>query len=315
MASQLDSAAVYTNFSGLSALRREAKSNSPEALRKTAQQFEAIFLQMVLKSMRDASPGGGLFDSYQGKFYRGMFDQQIALTMSEGKGIGLTDVIVRQLQRSVPHKDGKDSADSQAAAVNKAPPPELRRDPSLTVPSARAPATPSAPVAAAPTAAGFDSPVAFVRAIWKHALHAANQLGLSPQAVVAQAALETGWGKHMLAQADGRPSYNLFGIKADDGWSGDRVAAVTTEFDQGVMSRENAQFRAYPSLEAGFNDYVRFLRSDPRYQAALGGQAKPQDFGQALRRAGYATDPAYGAKIRSIMEGDTLRQALASLSL
>lgn len=311
MASELDNASVYTDFSGLRELHREAKSKSPDALRKTAQQFEAIFLQMVLKSMRDASFGDDLFGSYESKFYRGMFDQQVALTMAQGKGIGLTDVIVRQLQHGA--KQSADAANAKAVQDVQAPPTAAALP--LGVKQAAPVHTAASTENSQATKSSFDSPADFVRAIWKHAMSAAKQLGLDPQALVAQAALETGWGKHMPAQPDGTPSNNLFGIKADGRWQGQRVNAVTTEFDQGVVRRETAQFRAYPSLEAGFADYVRFLRSDPRYRSAVSGATAPQEFGQALSRAGYATDPDYGAKIRNIMDSDTLRQAMQGLNL
>ncbi|MEJ2344678.1 MAG: flagellar assembly peptidoglycan hydrolase FlgJ [Gammaproteobacteria bacterium] len=308
---------VYTDFSGLDKLRAEARSNSPAALHSVAQQFEGIFLQMVLKSMREANFGDGLFDSDQTKFYRDLFDHQVSLSLASHGGIGLAEMMVKQLQRTRP-------ADTGQKQQPQAAPGETLNDYRRT-PQAHATLTPAAvgesgKPAGSSTAMGADSPQAFatptefVHAIWGYVKTAASKLGVAPQAIVAQAALETGWGKHIMRHDDGSSSHNLFGIKADSAWNGKRVAATTVEFDGGVVARRQAVFRAYDSVGQSVADYVHLLQSSGRYQAALqaGGPAR---FAAALQQAGYATDPDYAQKINGIVNSDTFRQAMDGLKL
>ena len=161
----------------------------------------------------------------------------------------------------------------------------------------------------------FASPEEFVATIWPHAEKAARELGINAETLVSQAALETGWGKYTMSQADGRPSHNLFGIKADQRWDGERVSIQTTEYRDGVVQKERANFRAYDSLEAGFADYVHFLKSSSRYSGALQSQGDAGNYLQQLQQGGYATDPAYASKIQGIMQGETLQVARARLNI
>ena len=144
--------------------------------------------------------------------------------------------------------------------------------------------------------AGEVGRVKFAEELLPHAQKAAQALGISPHTLIAQAALETGWGRKMIRTSDGAPSFNFFGIKADKGWDGARTQSTTTEFVGGQPRRESASFRAYGSMAEGFDDYVRFLQSQPRYRAALAG-ANDEQFVQGLQKAGYATDPGYAHKV------------------
>lgn len=280
-------------------LRLAARRDPEGSLPAVARQFESLFVQQMLKAMRAASPGDPLFDSDQGKFYREQFDQQLATQLSERGGLGIADAIVRQLG---------------GGQVPQSP----RTSPILPSPSKDMAAAPAGAVAGVVakeqrSAPAFAGPLTFVRAIWNHANSAARELGTRAEVLIAQAALETGWGRHMPRHADGGSSNNLFGIKAGKGWSGARVAVPTLEFRDGVMRREQADFRAYGSLGEGFADYVALIKGNPRYQGALVAGSDPQGYADGLQRAGYATDPEYSLKIRSILQGDILQSALGQL--
>lgn len=292
------SAGVYMDFQGLSALRAGAREDTPEALRAVARQFEALFLQMMLKSMRAASEGDPLFDSDHASTYREMYDQQLSLDLSE-KGIGLADVLVRQLQIQ------QEKELSTAAGMD------------LSVPAASAPtlayrqkqvqggehAAIAGRVSASEIAVSGED---FVRKLWPLAEQAAARIGVSAETLIAQAALETGWGKAVIRHADGSSSHNLFNIKADGRWQGESVSKSTLEYRQGVANREVARFRSYASFADSFDDYVNFLQNNPRYADALQQTGNPHDFIRALQDAGYATDPAYAQKIGQILDKDII---------
>ncbi len=290
---------VYTDFQGLSQLRAEAANNDKQSLRKVAGQFEALFIQMMLKSMREASLGEGIMDSEHVKTYQSMYDQQIALDLSKSGSLGLADMMVRQLTRA--GSDGANTAHGGAASAG-AITPHRRLDASAA----------QLPLASAGVDKDWQpqSPEDFVRDLLPHASEAAAELGTTPQVLIAQAALETGWGQRMIRHPDGSNSFNLFGIKAGSDWQGERALTDTVEFRDGLMRRERAPFRAYDSLAAGFSDYVNFLQSNPRYHQALDQAADPAAFTRELSRAGYATDPEYHRKIQTIMNGARLRDAL-----
>ena len=281
----------YNDFAGLASLRARSGQGDPKVLREVARQFESLFTSMMLKSMRDASMGDPLFDSDSERAYRDMFDQQMAVEMSRGKGLGIADMLVRQLSGTV------------RATVP--PTPEVL------------PLRPADRTDTVARTAGDDfdpaTPEEFVRGIWPHARDAARELGVDPRSIVAQAALETGWGKHMIRGEDGSNGNNLFGIKADPSWSGRRISVSTLEYENGVARRQRDWFRAYGSVAEGFRDYVDFLKGSTRYQPALAAGGDAAAFAEGLQRAGYATDPAYAEKIRGIMDGPMLESALAPL--
>lgn len=312
---------VYTDLQGLTQLRGQAQQKSPEALREAARQFEALFVQMMLKSMRDAKIGEGLMDSEQSDMYRDMYDKQIAMEMTRQRGLGLAAMIVKQL-------DGNAAPAAPAAAHLSSGSPAFAIQPGQRAAAPHAvsnssqtpfidtlPAFAPAYGAHAQTAppADLSTPQAFVQNVWPHAQQAARDLGVRPEVLVAQAALETGWGRSVMQQADGSSSHNLFGIKASAGWDGPQVSVPTLEYADGIAVRTRASFRAYGSFADSFNDYVDFLKSNPRYRDALAQADNPAAFADALQRAGYATDPAYAQKITAIVNGDTMQTALTPL--
>lgn len=267
--------AAITDFNQYTGLRAAAGQNDPAALREVAGQFEALFLQTMLKNMREASLGDPLFgNSDQHEMYQEMMDQQLAVEMASGKGIGLADMLVRQL--------GGDEA-AKLTPVDK------------------------------PVKPAWSDPESFARDIWPHAERAADKLGVAPEAVVAQAALETGWGAHVMPDRHGESSFNLFGIKAGAGWTGGQVSRKTLEYDAGVPRHENAQFRAYGGIEETFDDYAAFLADNPRYREVRDTGDDTGGFAHALQASGYATDPEYANKLTRIMGSPTMQRVLSEL--
>jgi flagellar protein FlgJ len=332
----IEGADIYADFAGLERMRTEARKESPEALRAVAKQFEAFFLNLVLKSMRDASMGDSLFGSDQEKFYRQMFDQQLATTLStKGMGVGLADMLVRQLGKhtaagaeSKPEGDEAPvkpapfrlrSTSSPAGQVNPLPAARLQQAAREQGPLAPAPAAVSVPKAKAAASAAAvpelldGTPQTFVQTLLPHAQRAAKALGVSPAVLLAQAALETGWGKSVIAAADGKSSHNLFGIKADAGWDGPSVSVPTLEYADGAAVKQQSAFRSYGSFADSFTDYVNFIKGNPRYTEALKHRQDPAAFSEALQRAGYATDPAYAEKIQAILDSGNLGEKLATV--
>jgi len=297
--------AVYNDLGGLASLK--ARSNGGDekgALKAAAKQFEAIFLNMMLKQMREASFGDPLFDSEAGDSYRSMFDQQLALNLSENGSLGIAKLIERQLGV----KPSSDSGDDNPFKAFRFVAPELNNNVKSIAPK-------SFDISGISNKqAQFTSPNDFVEKVWPYAEKAAQELGIPTETLVSQAALETGWGKFVMGNADGKPSYNLFGIKADSRWNGEQVSVQTTEYRDGVVQKERANFRAYDSLEQGFNDYVQFIKSSPRYADALNNRGDAASYLQNLQQGGYATDPAYANKIQGIMRGETLHTARSQLS-
>lgn len=303
MSAELASGAFYTDFQGLTALKAGAREQSPEALKAVAKQFEALFLQMMLKSMREASEGDPLFDGEHTALYRDMYDKQLSLDLSE-KGIGLAEVLVRQLQVQA----GQPKAETELALPQRLGSTFARVEAQI---KSVAPLENKHEVVSAE--AVTESPQAFIHRLWPLAEKAAAKIGASPEALLAQAALETGWGKAVIRHPDGSSSHNLFNIKADRRWDGESVAKQTLEYRDGVAAKEVARFRAYDSFEASFDDYVNFLQSNPRYSEALRRADDPRQFVRSLQDAGYATDPAYARKIGNILDRGVVADAAAAL--
>lgn len=300
MAATIDGAAAYTDIGALGQLKREARAQDPEAIREAARQFESLFTRMLLKSMREASFGDSVFESEQTGFYRDMFDDQLAVELSRGKGLGLAEKLVEQLRRAGLVQGEGDPA-GQIAALSG--PRALRAAAGAALGGPSAGGAPSAEAHPADWRSG--SPEGFVRELWPYAERAGRELGVDPTAVLAQAALETGWGRSLPCAPDGRCSLNLFGIKAGERWSGDAVAARTLEFEEGTAVAKLERFRAYDSPAESFRDYARLLKSEPRYAAALGAGGDVRAFADALARGGYATDPDYGEKLSRVAEAVT----------
>ncbi|MDD3352786.1 flagellar assembly peptidoglycan hydrolase FlgJ [Zoogloea sp.] len=304
----------------LSGLRRLSRDRSPEATKEAAKQFEALLLQQVLKSMRDATPKGGMFDNEQTKMYQSMLDQQLSLQLAtRSGGLGLARVIERQLGGDkkglesgvgelpeLPAKGGGLDVPSLGAGLSPPARPATIRSAAIG-PAESAGSVPAGVLSSLPAG---SAPRAFVEKVWPQAVEASKTTGIPARFLVAQAALETGWGKHELKHADGSGSHNLFNIKAGRSWAGNTVETATTEYLNGVKTRENAQFRAYGSYAESFRDYARLIRNNPRY-AALVGEGDAAAFARGLQAAGYATDPQYADKLTRIINGNTLRLALA----
>ncbi|MDR0182952.1 flagellar assembly peptidoglycan hydrolase FlgJ [Lysobacter arvi] len=282
-----------------------------------AQQLEAQFAQMLVKSMRSASFGDPLMGN--NSTYRDMYDQQLSRELAKGRGLGLAPMIVQQLTRSTGGADASVAPQGGFPLGPGASAMSLPLTPSsdgVSLPGLAAPALPRlapAPVECDPNAKlDCSSPEAFVRSVWPHAQRTAQELGVDPKALVAQAALETGWGRRLASGGGEATSHNLFGIKAGSKWSGQRVNAGTHEYVNGQRVSERADFRAYGSIGESFADYAKLL-NQPRYAQARAAGGDTRQFAQALQKAGYATDPAYAAKINAIAEGATLNRALAAL--
>lgn len=273
MSSNAVGPSYYADFGGLQGLKKGVKADDPKAIRAAAQQFESLFTDMMLKSMRAAKLSDGLGDSQQSDLYQDMYDQQISLQIAQGKGIGLADMLVQQLTRNAASK----SAATGALIAQ-------------TAPGASAPA--AAPVSPA-------EQLGFVQQLAPLAQQAAAQLGVSPDTIIAQAALETGWGQHVPGATAGASSNNLFGVKAGGTWNGASVNALTTEFGQGSASSVTQPFRAYSSVEQGVNDYVSLLQHNARFQQALGTGNDVNAFASGLAQGGYATDPDYVQKLQA----------------
>lgn len=324
--SAIRSPRTATDFVGLAELRARAGRDADTAASATeaARQFEALFVQMMLQSMRQA---GDVFGDGSDTTYRDMFDQQMSVEMTRGKGLGLAAVLARQLglatAQEAPALRELGNADRVAALPGAAVP--ARHDGSTTAGSDEPAAAAGPPQATprdhapGPAEAAYwrdwrpASPMEFVRDVLPHAEAAGRELGIDPKAIVAQAALETGWGSRVARDGRGISGNNLFNIKAGPGWSGERLTVRTLEFEDGLPKPQSAAFRSYPDLKAAFADYVQFLKGNPRYAEALRNGRHAGHFADSLQAAGYATDPAYAQKLRSIINGTRLGEAIGQL--
>jgi flagellar protein FlgJ len=285
------------NPQGLDALRLQAKNGSKESVHAAAAQFESYFMQMMLRTMRQTLSQDGPFDSQETKTFSDMFDQQIAQSIAKGKGIGLADMLAKQMELSMQTNPG----------IQLQPRPYDFPAVTSTVTSV------TKPSAAAPGDA-TDAPLNqrnFVNKLWPHAVDAASELGVSPHVLLAQAALETGWGKHELKGSEGN-SYNLFNIKVGKNWTGAKVGADTTEYVNGKPVQQSANFKAYGSYGEAFSDYARQIKTNPRYAQALSQGGDAEAFARGLQSGGYATDPAYADKILRVINSPAFRESLAS---
>lgn len=296
----VSNSSIYSDFAGLTRLKAQARADQNAALDKAAKQFESMFLQLMLKSMRQAKLTDGLFDSNAMQKYREMYDEQLSVHLAEAGGAGLADVIKRQLA-------GVDKQVSRQGMDIKA----YQQQPVQLVPMIQEQQAVVEATQNKKETVLDGTPENFIDKLKPFAEKAAAALGLQPQALLAQAALETGWGKAQMKMADGKPSFNLFGIKADSRWDGKQANVSTLEFRDGVAKKERANFRAYESYEDSFNDYANFIFENRRYQKALKNTENPAAYFNELQQAGYATDPSYAAKIMSILRRDDIQAAFS----
>jgi flagellar protein FlgJ len=294
---------------GFDAMRAQANASPQQGLKSAAKQFDAVFTQMMLKSMRDATPSDSPFESSESKSFTSMLDQQLSQQMSS-KGIGVADMMLKQLMANA-HVGGAAGGDSSANAGNIAAMNAMAK--------AYANAASSQGNADAATLAagrgytannaltppvrgnGSDKVNAFVDRLAVPAQAASVATGIPARFIIGQAALESGWGKREIRHPDGSSSHNIFGIKATREWSGRTVNAVTTEYVNGQPKKVVERFRAYDSYEDALTDYASVLKSNPRYAPVVVASRDAAGFAHGMQKAGYATDPQYAKKLISIM--------------
>jgi flagellar protein FlgJ len=309
--SQLDMARNVHDMGSINKMREAIASGDEGVLQEAAQQFEAIFVQMMLKSMRKAqdalSDKDSPFNSEQVKFYRDMHDQQLATDLTANGGMGLADIIVKQLGQhdeaytpaSVIRNDGN-LGDIKRNSVNQTTHNVVVSAQDSILNSV------STGTKAAKKDRMFDTPEAFVETLMPYAEKLAEKYGMDAKAIVSQAAVETGWGKFVIHTADGKSTHNLFGIKANKHWDGEQAVVSTLEFSGNVPQQQKAAFRSYQSVEQAMEDYGRFIASQPRYKQAVANAADASAYTQELQAAGYATDPQYAEKIMAVYNSERL---------
>ncbi|MCI1014799.1 flagellar assembly peptidoglycan hydrolase FlgJ [Herbaspirillum sp. C7C2] len=311
---------LAVDANGLNGLREAARQNSPEAIKGAAKQFEALFLNMVMKSMRDATPQNGPFDNEQTKMFTSMLDQHLSQSLAQ-RGVGLADVLTRQLSASLPKKlpDAQDLEGTTMPGEEGLP----MGIPLVKEMSDADRAKFIQSFASQQQAESTDQDgrngkqrrnsnkpahvEAFQNRLQADAEIASKMTGIPAKFMLAQAALETGWGKKEIIARDGRSAHNLFGIKATGNWTGKVVEATTIEYINGKPQKRVEKFRAYDSYADAFKDYANLLRSNPRYEKVLASAQDAHGFAYGLQRAGYATDPHYAEKLSRI-----IRQSLSA---
>lgn len=307
---KLEMSRNYHDMGSVNKLREAAQSGDEGALEEAAKQFEAIFVQMMLKSMRKAQDAladkDSPFSTEQVKFYREMHDKQIATDLSANGSIGLAKVIMQQMNPGngvMPA--GVVRADGDLSVLNRHNVAAIQNAQNRVMGNNNDNVSQGAFKSAA-----FASPKEFVDALYPHAIEAAKALNLDPKAIIAQAAVETGWGKSLIHKNDGENSHNLFGIKADKRWDGEKATVDTLEFVNNVPEKQQASFRSYGSFTHSMEDYVDFIKSNPRYEQAIQKTETPKDYFNALQDAGYATDPHYAQKVMSVFNGNVLAELI-----
>ena len=335
--SNFDQSRNFLELNGLNAIRQQSRESGnegkKEALQEAAQQFEAIFMKMLLKSMRQAQEvleSDSPFNSQSTKFYRDMHDQQMAVELSSNGTLGLSDLIVRQLgggddtftPRTVLRNDGnleqvkvllkQDSLKQENHSENSMVNPfsmntvsAQNYDNTENSNATKIPFTAKKVSQTEPSvnfsSPSFNEPKDFVSALIEPAKSVQEKIGVPFQVVIAQAALETGWGQKIIKDPNGASSNNLFNIKADSRWDGASIKKESLEFEQGSMVKKSSPFRSYESLTESVNDYVSFLTDNDRYKEALQNSGDVEHFVHSLQKAGYATDPQYATKIMATL--------------
>lgn len=308
----------YHDLSSLQQISSNAGKDEKAALRQAAEQFESIFFGMLLSSMRKANEGfevDGMMNSQTTKFYRDMQDSQMATDLAQKDALGLADLLVEQLSPALGKKASSDNALAAGEAKKLKMPsyilPTVKTKAAAETHTDNVTASVSASAPAKSAAAQPDvvkpawqvaSPEQFVQTLLPAARETAKTLGLDPLALIAQAALETGWGQRVIKTAKGESSFNLFGIKANNGWQGETAVVDTLEYRGGIAKKEQAKFRSYSSPEHSLRDYADFIKQNPRYQDAVQATGDTKAYFEQLQAAGYATDPAYAQKIMAVYQ-------------
>jgi len=322
MSAAMAGSAAWTDLGGLQAIGTLARGDRAAGLQAAARQFESFFVSQMLQGMRAANEvlaADNPMHSNEMQFRQELLDRQLSVSLTQGRGIGLADLLARQLQRQygtpapAPASALPPSSDEawlQARRIDKAASPVRTPTLPVMVGNALRVLEPIARRVRARVAEGlFAGKESFVRALLPEARRAAQALGVDHRVLIAQSALETGWGQSILADHTGRSSNNLFNIKAGSYWQGPSVGVTTLEFVQGLPQPQRARFRAYTTLAESFADYVGLLRSQPRYAAALANADDPARFMRSLVQAGYATDPDYARKVLDLLGDDAIAEA------
>ncbi len=307
MISQLDFSSDFAlDMKSVGKLKLAAKTDSNATLKEVAKQFESLFVNMMIKSMRDATPKDGPFDSSQSDLYTGILDQQLSQKLSSKGGLGLADFMVKQLTHAAvdPNEPLRFKRSGEIGISLVAKPLALSLPPTN--------ATYAAPVQAGANSANSATPDEFVGKLWPHAAETSQALGIPAHFLIGHAALESGWGQRKIRDAAGNDSYNLFGIKAGKNWTGAVVETTTTEYVKGVPNKSVEKFRAYDGYADAFRDYASVLRNNPRYASALEPGQDAAGFARGLQQGGYATDPLYANKLNTILNGKVMQQALTT---
>jgi flagellar protein FlgJ len=304
---------VAFDANSLNNLKQAAKESSPEAIKAVSKQFEAIFMNMMLKSMREASSSqDNPFDNEQSRTFTSMLDQQLSSNLSS-KGLGLADVLAKQLsknaylgnntmQQAVSEVESglKDALTltTNPLSRNKVKELGIKSIEPKVLPVDNAPAN-SKVLNNKPLT---DNSTEFHNRMAQHAEAASRATGMPAHLMLGQAALESGWGKREIKAADGTPSNNLFGIKATGNWDGKVVEATTTEYINGIKQKRIEKFRAYDSYADSFKDFANLMQNNPRYEKVMQNLHNVNNYAQAMQKAGYATDPHYASKLASVIQ-------------
>ena len=298
---------VAFDANSLNNLKQAAKENSPEAIKGVAKQFEAIFMNMMLKSMREASPQDSPFDNEQSRTFTSMLDQQLSSNLAS-KGLGLADILAKQLS-----KTGQAATNTMEQAVSNVGESlnnaatviqnTLSSDSNKVLNQKTAPVDKDATGSKLFNDKGLHGDSnEFKQRLAHHAEAASRATGVPANLMLGQAALESGWGKRELKAADGTSSKNLFGIKASGDWNGKVVEATTTEYINGVKQKRIEKFRAYDSYADSFKDFAKLMTNNPRYEKVMANLNNVNNYAQAMQKAGYATDPHYASKLASVIQ-------------
>ena len=298
---------VAFDANSLNNLKQAAKENSPEAIKGVAKQFEAIFMNMMLKSMREASPQDSPFDNEQSRTFTSMLDQQLSSNLAS-KGLGLADILAKQLS-----KTGQAATNTMEQAVSNVG--ESLDNAATVIQNTLSPDSNKAlnqkttPVDKNATGNKLFNDKGlhgdsneFKQRLAHHAEAASRTTGVPANLMLGQAALESGWGKREIKAADGTSSKNLFGIKASGDWNGKVVEATTTEYINGIKQKRIEKFRAYDSYADSFKDFAKLMTSNPRYEKVMANLNNVNNYAQAMQKAGYATDPHYASKLASVIQ-------------
>ncbi|MGB3622399.1 MAG: flagellar assembly peptidoglycan hydrolase FlgJ [Ketobacter sp.] len=320
---------LYLDFSQFNELRKMSRDDKTQALRETAKQMEGVFLDMMMQSMRNANAAfgeGNMTESKDAQYYQSMYDKQLVNDISNRGGLGLADIIVRQLSR----QNGLDADNvversyDISGYLNARVPSRQKTDQSASQMDSDSMVHQAAHTSTAQPGLNsgnlsssakisWESPEQFIEAILPFAEKASRSLSVEPEAIVAQAILETGWGKHVMQDGQGESSFNFFGIKADSRWAGEVTSKNTLEYRNGIAAKERAAFRSYSTLDQAFEDYVAFLKNNSRYEDVVSKKTDAKQWGFELQQSGYATDPNYGNKIATIMDSDVFQSTIERL--